>query len=93
MFLNKAYKNGNPLKLDNLLGFFHLHKDFFVISDRDLNDIVKEELDIANMGGVPFEIIEDNGSLYLSPYIGVSEDELCSDANPDLMVILRNTNL
>lgn len=92
-FLNKAYKNGNPLKLDNLLGFFHLHKDFFVISDRDLNDIVKEELDIANMGGVPFEIIEDNGSLYLSPYIGVSEDELCSDANPDLMVILRNTNL
>lgn len=92
-FLNNSYKNGKPLKLDNLLRFFHLHKDFFVISDRDLNDIVKEELGIADMGGLPFEMIEDNDSLYLRPYIGVSEEELCSDANPDLIQILRNTNL
>lgn len=92
-FLNQAYKLGKQLKLDNLLSFFHLHKDFFIISEREFDDVIKEELDITNMGGIPFDMVEKEGQLYLAPNNGINEDELCLDADDKLMEILKSTKL
>jgi phage baseplate assembly protein W len=92
-FLNESYKKGKLLSFDNLITFFHLHNDTFVITDDDLQSVIQNELSIADMAGIPFDIIESNGVLYLKPLAGINMDELSSTAPENLITILKNSHL
>jgi hypothetical protein len=92
-FLNEAFKNKDLVSFDKLLAFFHYHEDFFVISDQDLSGIIRDDIEICNMVGLPFELINKNGSIFLKPLAGINFDELSSNAPQNLLETLNSTKL
>ena len=85
--LNKAYENKTFLDFDKLYNFLNDNKDNFVISNDDFREVLKEELHIANVGGIPFNLIIENDTIKLFPKVGINVTELCSGA-PTLIIDL-----
>lgn len=92
-FLNRAYENRTKVKYSDIITFFQLYKDWFVISDRDLGEIVQNELDISSMAGIPFRVEEADGEQFLIPITGVNMKELSQGAPMELINILQNMTL
>lgn len=92
-FLNQAFYSKKLLLLDNLLTFFHLHYDLFIVSDVDLKEVITSELEIAYMAGIPYDIYTENGLAYIKPITGLNISELSNGAPIDLLYILKNTTL
>lgn len=92
-FLNKAFENGTDLKFSSLVDFFSRHTDLFVVDETSINDVLQEEIQIANMSGIPYSINEISGSIYLHPIAGVNINELTLGAPTEVVDILRSITL
>lgn len=91
--LNKAFQKGTTVLFDNILTFFHLHYDSFVITDDNLSSVVQNELEIANMAGIPFDTINNDGQIFIKPLTGINIDELSIGAPKEIINILENSKL
>lgn len=92
-FLNEAYKKHSKILFDNILTFFHLHCDDFIITDDNLSSVIQNELEIANMAGIPFDTITIDGKIYIKPLTGINIDELSIGAPQNILDILKTTTL
>ena len=90
--LNKAYKEKCALKLSFLFSFMKKYPDLFLISETNISETITEELEIATLAGIPYDI-EDEGGLVLKPVVMLNEDELLIDAPESLVELLRKTRI
>ncbi|MGI6717955.1 MAG: hypothetical protein ACOX4D_02190 [Bacteroidales bacterium] len=91
--LNKAFQSGTKVLFDNILTFFHLHYDSFVITDDNLPSVVQNELEIAYMAGIPFDTINNDGQIFIKPLTGININELSIGAPKEIINILENSTL
>jgi len=92
-FLNQGYENRKPLSFNNLITFFHLHSNYFIISDNNLAEVIKKELEITNMAGIPIDIQPIENDFYLFPIAGLCLNELVEGADDTLIQILEQTEI
>jgi hypothetical protein len=92
-FLNEAFNDNSLVSFDNLLSFFCLHEDLFLISDQKLSLIFQKEIGICNMAGIPFDFIEKEGSIFMKPLTGINMEELSTNVPLNLLETLKSTKL
>lgn len=92
-FLNEAYLRNRLLKLEDLLSFFRSNYETFIITDDDLLSVIASELQIAYMAGIPYDIINEAGAIYIKPITGINLIEMSKGAPLELINILENTTI
>jgi hypothetical protein len=92
-FLNKAYIEKKELNLNRLLTLFVENKDLFVISEGNLADILKNEIEIANMAGIPFTLSNKQRNICLRPLTQIDETEFSRGTPEQLMRVLAKEKL
>ena len=83
--LNFASKNKKKLNFEEFKSAIRKYKEFFVIDDKNFNEVMNIELQIAFIGGIPFQTENE----YLKPLTLLANDVLCYDAPQDLLDILN----
>ena len=91
--LNKAYQEGKTLKLKNLLDFFDNYPSLFIVSATNHDAVVREEIKIADMAGIPFDILDDNQKIQLKPVTGLDVQELTHGAPDSIIHLLSSFTL
>jgi len=84
--LNKAFEQGKTLKLHFLIKLFNQYPKLFVVTKHLLEETVRKELEIANMAGIPFKIINSNE---MKPLVGVNLKELTLNVPKDVIGLLE----
>lgn len=88
--LNKAFQNHTYLSFNKLMSFMESYPTFFIISSDNFQEVLQEELHIANVGGIPFSTKVVNDDLHLFPLVGLNLSELSNGA-PQSIIKLLNT--
>ena len=91
--LNKAYQEGKTLNLKGLLNFFEKSPSLFIVSATNHDAVVQEELKIADMAGIPFDILDDNKNILLKPVAGLDVQELTHGAPEFIIQLLSSFTL
>ena len=89
--LNEAYKNGKSVLFDNILAFFRKHSELFVITDDDLEYVIQNELEIATMAGILYDIVSMDNQMYIKPLTGVNIEELANGVPNELIDTLKRS--
>jgi hypothetical protein len=87
--LNTAFTKNKNLDLNKLVDFMLSNEDLFVIDSKNLYDTICEEINIAFLSGIPFQIIHDN---QLRPVTGLNIQELNTNAPIELVRVLSTFN-
>lgn len=87
--LNKAYKNKSYVEVEKLQDFMLSHEKEFIISTENFNEVLLEELHIANVAGIPFNSITESSNIKLYPKIGINLSELCKGVDKKLIILLE----
>ena len=88
--LNEAFKLGKTLKLCFLVQLFKKHPELFIVTDHSLKETVRSELEIANMAGIPFKIVNVEE---MKPLTGVNLKELVLGAPKDIIDLLNKLEI
>ena len=88
--LNEVYNKSSFLSFNKLYKFLKNYKELFVISNDNFEDVLKEELHIANVGGIPFNVKKESDDIKLYPKVGVNLQELSINAPLSLINVLKS---
>lgn len=89
--LNRASKINSLIDLMSLFNAMSEYKSQIFVEKDDSKhlSILHSELDIANLAGIPFNILTDNGKILLKPLTEINEKELRKEA-PEEAIKLAN---
>jgi len=90
--LNISFEQKKPLAFSNIVKFFKSFPDLFIITNESFEYTIRLELDIANMAGIPFEIIKSD-ELFLKPLTGINLNELILDAPKEIVKLLQTQRI
>lgn len=85
-FLNYAFDHHRYLDINHLKELFRKYPDYFIVSDSNIEEVIESELGIANMAGIPYKIVEVEGTIKIYPLTGLNTKEMSS-------VIQQNSKL
>ena len=88
--LNQAKKQNKGVSIAALMEFMLENAAHFVISTANFERVLYQELDIANMTGIPF-IMDETRTMY--PLTLVDDNELEEGAPMTIIELLRNFDL
>ena len=74
--LNLAFQNKTAVALSDIIDVLNEDKSKFVVSEKDLEETISTEIEIAFMAGIPYVGRYINGKLYLQPTKGLNLKEL-----------------
>lgn len=83
--LNRAFKQGKPLSISYLIEYLRQYPEYFVISNDSFESAMYEDLQVADMVGIPFYVDNEKN---LHPLTGLNEKELNEDVPSALLEIL-----
>lgn len=88
--LNRAYQNNTYLSLDKLIDFMFENKSSLLTTEADITELLYSEMEICNMAGIPFDVINSFGKIKFKPLCGINIEELSSTANEEVVSLLIN---
>ena len=91
--LNEVHKTRENVLFGSLLTFFQNHPDLFVITDKNLSAVIQSELEIANIAGIPYDIVCVDDKIYIKPLTGLNMEELAKDAPAEIIDILKQSTI
>lgn len=74
--LNKAYEHRTTIAVDEIIQLMRDHPNLFVVSDDDIEETIKAEIEIAFMAGIPYVLRIVNGQNRLQPLKGLNMQEM-----------------
>lgn len=87
--LNNSYEINKPLKYQTLYKLFTENPSFFVIEADNFDEVLKEELHIANVSGIPFKVENIKGDYFYTPKVGLNIDELSIGVPKQLLSLIK----
>ena len=91
--LNKAYNENKVLPFQQLIDLFKKYPEKFIISESGLVEIIKDEIEIAYMAGIPFAHVYYGEDIKLKPIQGINMEEASTGAPEDLIKILEEEKI
>lgn len=85
--LNYCFENNFLLNFKKFVNELKKFEKYFIINIDSFESVMTSEFGIANMAGIPFEVVGDN---LLKPVIGINLDVLSYGAPTDLVDLINN---
>lgn len=74
--LNLAFQNHTALAIKDIINVLKANKNLFIVSEEDLEETIRAEIEIAFMAGIPYVLRLKNKEEYLEPTKGLNMNEL-----------------
>ena len=87
--LNLAFQNKAAVAFSDIIDVLKEDNSKFVVSEKDLEDTILTEIEIAFMAGIPYVERYMNGKLYLEPTKGLNLKELEEGAPQEVINFLN----
>lgn len=84
--LNSQFKKGKAEPLKHLESFLTEHPSLFIITERDFEKTLLNEIEIAPIAGIPYEVITNRHGIFLNPKNEINMKEVITQRTPQNVI-------